>query len=75
MPSGDAISVSIWWMADGSSGVDIDSIDVERSVDTFFLKDFILDDDPIHIFTEPETIFVDLADYYDNYESGQGVAV
>ncbi len=75
MPSGEDISVSIWWMADDSPGVDIDSIDVERSVDTFFLKDFILDDDPIHIFTEPETIFVDLADYYDNYESGQSVAV
>ncbi len=75
MPSGEDISVSIWWMADDSPGVDINSIDVERSVGTFLLTDFILDDDPVHIFTEPETIIVDLADYYDEYESGQGVAV
>lgn len=27
------------------------------------------------MFTEPETVILDLADYYDEYEAGQGVAV
>ena len=54
--------------------VNLLSVDVVQP-SASMMSSFILDDDPVHIFTEPETIIVDLADYYDEYESGQGVAV
>ena len=41
----------------------------------FYLDDMIMSEEPIYGFTEPETVILNLADYFDEYENGQGVAV
>lgn len=41
----------------------------------FSLNDMIMSEDYVHMFTEPGTIILELSDYYDEYELGQGVEV
>ena len=47
----------------------------EESAASFFLDEMILSEDFVHMFTEPDTIVLELSDYYDEYEPGQGVEV
>ena len=50
-------------------------VEVEQMGTAFYLDDMIMSEEPIYGFTEPETVILNLADYFDEYENGQGVAV
>ncbi len=72
VPSGDSVNVNIWWMNKDSQGVNVERVAV-TAIKSF--DGIIQSEDYVYMFTEPETIILELADYYDEYEEGQGVAV
>ncbi len=77
VPKEDYINIQITDMA-GESAIHLLSVKVEQAgsdANQSSFDDFILGDDPVHVFTEPETFIVDLADYDGEYEAGQGVSI
>ncbi|MCI8269203.1 MAG: hypothetical protein HFG55_06035 [Lachnospiraceae bacterium] len=77
VPKEDYINIQITDMA-GESSINLLSVKVEQAgagVNQISFDDFILGDDPLHVFSGPETFYIDLADYDDEYEAGQGVSV
>ncbi len=79
-PKEDYINIQITDMA-GETSINLLKVKVVQAgtaeAKIFSLDDFILEEDPVHVFTEAETIILDLAEYRgdDEYEPGQNVAV
>ena len=75
-PKEDYINIQITDMA-GESSFKLVSVEViqESTASAMIMEDFILQEDPVYTFTSLETIHLNLADYWDEYEIGQNVKV
>ncbi|MCI9161921.1 MAG: hypothetical protein HFG59_01480 [Lachnospiraceae bacterium] len=75
VPDADSMHIQLYW-ADAEIA-EVNSIQVEKNPDVrlLVLDDIIQSEDYVYMFTGPETIVLELADYDDDYEEGQGVAV
>ena len=71
-PSEDKFSVQVKEVPNGK--VNLLAVEVSQPGGGMASK-FILEEEPVYVFTDPETAVLELADYSDSYEEGQGVAV
>lgn len=71
-PSEDKFSVQVKEVPNGK--VNLLAVEVSQPGGGMASK-FILEEEPVYVFTDSETAVLELADYSDSYEEGQGVAV
>ena len=77
VPKEDYINIQITDMG-GETSINLLAVKVEQAAaNNLLMADlgFIVEEDPIHVFTEPETVILQLTDYSENYEEGQNVTV
>ncbi len=77
VPKEDYINIQITDMA-GETSINLLAVKVEQAAaNNLLMTDlgFIVEEDPIHVFTEPETVILQLTDYSEDYEEGQNVTV
>ncbi len=77
VPKEDYINIQITDMG-GETSINLLAVKVEQAAaNNLLMADlgFIVEENPIHVFTEPEAVILQLIDYSENYEEGQNVTV